>query len=532
MDIIRRFRIIGLLLILLFTFVLSNPGQQISATATTPDELLVIKEQLNTAYRRSYRWTIEKSVNPAVWELPAGGSGESDYTVSVTRSATVGNWSVSGVIGFRNQTDHSLIITAVEDLIMPANVAANVSCDFSFPLELPAGWLEECTFHANLPNGSPQTSIATVHLSSGSSYSKSSDFDFSNASVTESGYSSVNVVDTNGEAWATSGSASWDYSRIFTCPTEEEYYQNGVYTYNVPNTATITQTGQSDQANVIVTCYYGYKIYIPNVPVNESVGNRYDIYVGYEDLPSGSDRNDYDYNDWLVSFDTELVGPYINDVTLSLEKVSFLMKPQARGAMLDHEFHLRFPAGTFGSDGVATLTIRDVNGDPISVESIPFDADVENDILVFDCTCDPLPPRGSIVNTVESTPYTPPVMTAFLEIEFSTPAPFMFTEYLTHGDGLFFDPYIWVDFRGTFYGVGIGDVRTIVIPVKEWFWPEERVRINEAYPLVAFDPTDVPPTEWVPDWWEIFNNCIYGDGQVCSDPTYLERIKTPGQYFP
>jgi len=728
MHIIQRLRIIGLLFTFLVTIVLATPVQNISATGTPPDDILVIKEQLNTAFTRAFSWTIDKSVAPSEWNLIAGDSGDSEYTVSVTRTVTESGWSVQGVIGMRNQTNHSITITAVDVLVMPANVVASVVCDLALPFVLPAGWTKGCAFSASLPDGSPQTSIATVYTSSGVSFSKSMDFDFTNATVTESGFSTVNVEDTHGEAWITSDSATWNYIRTYTCPSEEDFYENGLYSFNVPNTATITQTGQSDQANVIVNCYlpkidirkqaegadsrvypsgaeisydivvtnigavaltevevtdadvpgcsrsigdlavgevYSYTcsaenvvagftntavvegqadgstvtdedpstvliasidirkqaegpdtrnvpagsdvtfeivvtntgdvdlsdvevsdaeapgcarligdlaagdsytytctvenvtegftniaeasghhdgievededpstveitvftVYIPSVPVNVGESSKYDIYVGFEDLPNQPGFNDYDYNDFLVSMDTELVGIYIDDQTLSLDRITFLITPQARGAMLEHEFHMRFPAGTFGSNGVATLTMLDQNGDPISVESIPFISSAENDIMIFECTCDPLPPRGSIVNTFEGIPYTPAVMVAFLEIDLDSSTSFVFTDYGTHGDGLFFEPYLHI--KGYDYNVGVGDIRTVVIPVKTWSWPEERVRIDEAYPLVVF--TDA---EWMENWWEIYTTCVYGDGVTCGHPAFLERIRTAGRYYP
>ena len=731
MQSFKRYRIVGVFLILVFAFLLSSPAQKISATG--PEEILVVKEQLSTAYTRTYSWAIEKSVIPSEWDMVAGGSGVSGYTVSVTRSVTEGGWRVSGVIAFRNLTNQPLTITAVEDVITPANVAATVVCGFTFPHIIPAGFIETCSFSALLPDGSPQTSTATVRTSSGTSYSRSLAFDFSNATVTESGFSTINVVDTQGEAWTTSSSASWNYVRTYTCPTDESYYQNNVYSYNVPNTATITQTGQSDQANVRVNCYFPridirkqaegadtrifasganisyeivvtnigaialtnvevtdanvpgcsrfignlavgqvytytctasnvvdgftntavvegeaggrvvtdqdpstvliasidirkqaegadtrtipvgsdvtfeivvtntgevdlsdvevtdtlapgcsrfigdldagesftytctvedvaanftniaevtghsdgvevededpstvevvYKLYIPSVPVNVSESSRFDVFVGYEDLPNELGLNDYDYNDWLVSLDTEVVGVYIDDVTINLSKITFFITPQARGAMLDHEFHMRFPAGTFGSDGMATLTILDADGDPISVESTAFESSAANDFVIFDCTCDPLPPRGTIVNTIETSPYNPAVMTAYLEIELDESTPFQFRDYGNHGNGLFFEPYLHVMYQATHYDVGIGDVRTIVIPVQRWLWPEERVRLDEAYPLVTFTG-GIPDSEWVDEWWEIYTTCVFGDGIVCTNPTYLERIKTAGRYFP
>ncbi len=330
----------------------------------------------------------------------------------------------------------------------------------------------------------------------------------------------------------------WEYIATGTAldlstPPQGVIVQEGVCTHDgteLPRTAyvnigtvSIPGLSVSDPSSY---CNSIYKVYLPMLSVSlpNEVQNKFDVFVGYEDLPlEPAGLNDFDYNDWLVSVDTEFFGVALDEQTINLEKVTFDMTPRARGATLAHEFRIRFPAGTFGSNGMATLTIRDENGNPISVQTVAFDSNTAYDVLIFDCTCKPLPPHGSVVNTIEMIPYTPPVLTAFLEIKLDSPAPFVLQGYKTHGEGLFFDPYIHVMYGGSPYDVAIGDIRTIVVPVKIWPWPEERVRIDKAYPLIVFnDP------EWVDQWWEIYNDCVYGDGIICSIPGYLDLLRSEG----
>ena len=56
---------------------------------------------------------------------------------------------------------------------------------------------------------------------------------------------SVNVDDTNGLTWLFNDCGSRTYERTFTCDRDEG---------NHDNTATIRETGQSDDARVTVTC--------------------------------------------------------------------------------------------------------------------------------------------------------------------------------------------------------------------------------------------------------------------------------------
>jgi LruC domain-containing protein len=235
--------------------------------------------------------------------------------------------------------------------------------------------------------------------------------------------------------------------------------------------------------------------------------------VGFEDLTLlGS--NDYDYNDWIT--DIRGVLDYTAPPTCGLERIDLTFTPQARGAQFDHAFHFLVPAGTFASDGTATLTRYDRNGVPISTDTVAFVASADNDLTIFPRTSDVLP---IMANTTEGQ-HINPAMTASLSIVFETPGPFRYTaEQLTspHGNGLFFDPYLYVyNWDGT---VHAGDVRILVVPEATYLWPEETKRIYTVYEGIEFIPGSPPTIIFAAHWWEMpYNDCVYGDGLTCSLP--------------
>jgi hypothetical protein len=61
------------------------------------------------------------------------------------------------------------------------------------------------------------------------------------------------------------------------------------------------------------------------------------------------------------------------------------------------------------------------------------------------------------------------------------------------------------------------DVRLLSVPVTNWKWPEEGVRIERAYPSVIYVPGSPPSVSFPPGWWASFNHCVY-DGVACGLP--------------
>ena len=190
--------------------------------------------------------------------------------------------------------------------------------------------------------------------------------------------------------------------------------------------------------------------------------------------------------------------------------------PKARGAMLNHEYRLKFAPNTFGSDGTATVIVRDGQGNILSTNQYAFVSSQTNDFRIFDCTCNALPNGHQFMNTNEGTGPYPTQRTAEFIIDFNSEATFVLADYGPHGEGLFFNPYLRVTGWGSeLYDVGIDDVRTLVAPIPDWKWAEEGARIDYAYPAVTYIGS--PNMFTFPNlWWQTNTTCVYGDGVVCA----------------
>jgi hypothetical protein len=237
------------------------------------------------------------------------------------------------------------------------------------------------------------------------------------------------------------------------------------------------------------------------------------ITLGYEDLNIEDDTIDYDYNDWVTTVDTRL---QIETISQRLTRLEFTFIPQARGAIRSHIPHILFPANVFASDGVATLTIYDAAGDVLSSQQFDFRASQDNDFAILECTCDAFSPPGHIRNTFEEQPYEPTLRSSRLTIQFDSPGLFN-PDFLDparlrspHGQGLFFDPYLVVLDHDLV--IHRGDPRLLSIPDISYAWPEERVQLDQVYPLVEGSPPDF---SFADDWWTEHNSCVYGDGIKC-----------------
>lgn len=277
-----------------------------------------------------------------------------------------------------------------------------------------------------------------------------------------------------------------------------------------------TPVSDNDDATVKVIAPQIQKVYLPII--GSSAGcqllGTFGVTVGYEDLQLlGS--NDYDYNDWVTDIRGTL--DFNNLTTCGLNRMDLVFTPQARGAVYNHAFHMHFPANTFGSDGTATLTIYDQNGAMLSSDVTPFDAAVDNDFTIFSHTSDVFPP---MTNTREGTALLHPARTASLSIDFNTTLPFVAPSNaldFPHGEGLFFHPYIVI--LNTNDEVHNGDVRLLAVPEASYMWPEERRRIDTVYEGIEFIPGTPPTINFVSHWWELsHNDCVYGDGVICSLP--------------
>ena len=214
-----------------------------------------VEKTAETTFTRTWHWNISKSVDHDAWQLFAGGSASSEYTVGVVRSGfTDSDWAVSGAVTITNATPLTAVIAGVTDQMEGLGEVA-LDCGVTFPYELTSGATLQCTYAGSLPDGEERdntASVATTGVVGGGEAHAGVVFGAPTTVVD----GTIDVTDTNGSSWGpVADSASWTYSRRFTCSSNPADYTAGTLTSSHPNTATIVQTGQSDDASVTVSCY-------------------------------------------------------------------------------------------------------------------------------------------------------------------------------------------------------------------------------------------------------------------------------------
>jgi len=245
-----------------------NDGRQGSDTAevTVNCYKLDVSKTVDTSYDRRFEWTINKTADPTTHNLLVGESASSDYTIEVTKSDPIDeNFAVSGTITIQNPNpQRAAVLTSVTDVISDG-LAADVNCP---SLTVPAGGSLECSYSRDLPNGEARTNTATATQQNyafdktGSSneagstpYSVTEDVTFGDPDTVT--LNEITVDDTNiagaPDFGPTAISTTFEYSIDFTCTPDDLNGQASV-TLEYPNTATIVETKQSDDATVIVNC--------------------------------------------------------------------------------------------------------------------------------------------------------------------------------------------------------------------------------------------------------------------------------------
>ncbi len=208
---------------------------------------VLVSKTVSTTIEREWRWTIDKSVAPATWDLFKGDTGESRYTVTVDKTGSVNSYVVTGTITVSNMSGEDVSVTSVADVMTgPRN--ATITSGPSLPHLLQAGGTAAFGYEATLPDASSGTNTATVVFSSvGGSWTveDSQPVDFTGASTVDVN-DTIHVDDTNGGTWQFSDDGAVQYAKTFTCSVDRGIHHN---------TATIRETGQSDDASVTVNCY-------------------------------------------------------------------------------------------------------------------------------------------------------------------------------------------------------------------------------------------------------------------------------------
>jgi hypothetical protein len=240
-----------------------------TATATAKLNCLEISvtKDADTSLTRTYEWDITKTVVPPSWDLFAGESGTSQYTITVNKTGYQDSlWAVAGTITINNPANYAITLDDVSDLITLGDIDGNADC--GGVIIVPANGSIVCTYSAELPDAAPRLNTATAAYIN-VSFDKDGDPTPTGGTTSESGtadvifdeatditevYDQVNVTDD----YATPATdddlpfgplndgGSVNYERTFTCNADEGDYHN---------VATIDETGDSNDADVSVTCY-------------------------------------------------------------------------------------------------------------------------------------------------------------------------------------------------------------------------------------------------------------------------------------
>jgi hypothetical protein len=232
-------------------------------------DLQVVKTA-TPALKRTYNWTISKSVDKTRVEQ-IGGTATFNYTVNASETGfTDSGWVVTGTITVSNPNDwESVTLTGVSDSIDNGGNCSITSGNKTATLA-PKGQTGDsatlgykCTFASN-PGGGTNTAAATWDSSAAStpdgSASGTAGYDFSNATITR-----VNQTITVTDCFALSTVTCTSPTTLGTLTaTDVTPFAAATYTYshtvNVPannclrytNTAVIVETKQSDTKTVEV----------------------------------------------------------------------------------------------------------------------------------------------------------------------------------------------------------------------------------------------------------------------------------------
>jgi hypothetical protein len=236
----------------------------VAALATTPSAFgWTVDMTAQTSLKRTYHWTIAKSVTPTTVTLKAGETANVTYSVVVTNTgSTDSDWAVGGNVTF--SSDPSITIGGLQvfstppGLNVPQNPGTVTSCSPSpFPVTLVSGLV--CGYLIGLPNANPGDAhaIADVDVPPGGRHVEAP-FDFSNPTVNQVD-ECVNVTDTLKGALGTV--CVGDSPKTFTYSlTVGPYGEDECGEHTIPNTASFVtnDTGATGSAsasvNVTVVC--------------------------------------------------------------------------------------------------------------------------------------------------------------------------------------------------------------------------------------------------------------------------------------
>lgn len=210
-------------------------------------------------WTRTFKWTIDKSVTPATWDMFKGDRGKSTYTVAVTKDSGTDLVWVSGQVCVTNggaaATENLTIFDHIQYKAGSGQFQDLPGASQTItPDQIPAYTGPVCypySISFTPVAGAVYRNVATITITNhsgslGEPKGPEPKADFSLPASPTLINNSINVDDTNGGTWAFNASGSVTYDKTFTCNGDAGKHDN---------TATIRETKQSDDASVQVNCY-------------------------------------------------------------------------------------------------------------------------------------------------------------------------------------------------------------------------------------------------------------------------------------
>lgn len=248
--------VIGVAVVALALTVAVAAARADGSNGTTLSETITVSGH----WTRTFPWSIDKKVSPAVLNLFTDDTGAADYTVAVTKGTPTDAAWADGEICVTNSGSADTVGLAINAVLSNPNgsvVYNTVAVDVSSNPVIAAGATDCYNYSVPIPSADifpgatyKVTADTTItnhsgHLGSPFGPNEANTFVLQTSPTLVN--DTIDVTDTNGQSWSTDHSTSWTYSKIFGCD---------VNVGDNPNTATITQTGDSANASVQVNCYH------------------------------------------------------------------------------------------------------------------------------------------------------------------------------------------------------------------------------------------------------------------------------------
>jgi hypothetical protein len=435
----------------------------------------VVTKDANTSFLRTYKWTIDKSVDePGPTLLYVGDFVEPEYAVVVDLDDPPfvdTEMLVSGTITVANPAPMDAELLSVTDLVSPGHVPT-VDCP---TLTVPAGGSLICTYGPlELPSTSGRTNTATATLinnnGGATKFSDTVNVDFGQPTTVID--AEVQVSDS---MFGPFGTVRYDeVPRSFPESTRIVAEGDVCELFEVDNEAVFVtnDTGATGSDLAVVQVF-----------------ELCTVTLGYEDLPI-EQGNDWDYNDLIydvspifdASPDHDMLGL---SLTVNQEPGA---GPPANLTAYHHEAHLLLDPNEFVCSGTYTMTTT-------------VDSSTTTDTGTFN--------PGDDFTIIQDTDDPPDLVE--LEIDFDVPpvtgcpfelADFNFVDY-HHAEWLFFDPWLYVYNTGEEIHRGTETVvepRILTVPT-DWVWPvPDGKLVCTPYPKVTGcvpGPPDFPNFWWI-----------------------------------